>query len=65
MATSKSSGIYKMRIKWRIATTITLNGSFWLNVGAGGGGGGDVYSPRIDFSDARNSQYITLIFEEF
>ena len=28
------------------------------------GGGGPSYSPSLDFSDARNSQYEPLIFED-
>jgi hypothetical protein len=31
-----------------------------LRVAAGGGGGG--YSPALDYSDARNSQYVILTF---
>lgn len=33
----------------------------FVSIGAGAGGGG-VYSPKLDFSDARNSQYIALVF---
>jgi hypothetical protein len=30
--------------------------------GAGDTGGGAVYAPSLDFSDARNTQYVPLIF---
>lgn len=31
-------------------------------VSIGAGAGAAVYSPKLDFSDARNSQYIALVF---
>lgn len=27
--------------------------------------GASAYSPSLDFSDARNSQYVALLFEDF
>lgn len=45
--------------------SIGLGLSLGLGLGSGGGGGGSAYSPSINFSDARNSQYFGVNFIGF
>lgn len=35
-----------------------------IGVGLGDDSGGAVYAPALDFSDARNSQYLALLLED-